>query len=349
MPTTQTSPQEDYAKAVDLLAQRQDEHLAAETAVDELRSRLRSGDDKVTAAMLGKADAEVERTGLLSIAAESALARARAALPLATTFADALAAVLDRAGFPVPSVVVTRGQPNPDPQDWPILTVEPRSEPTENAITGTIDGEAFIRYHKTDLHRVISAKEVESALRSVGWRVDISEQSGGIRVLAAPRQGFAYSSLPLVDPRPVADVERAVHRAFHGAAVEWATAYTGVTDPGQVTDVYATTAGPRPNAMIHRVDVKRTGETAQEGQRLVTFATEVVVSPTSAAGMDSSELAALLPSLGRALVGRLIEQVGVVTEVAHTPQGGSVKTSGSVVRGDMSPRIYRGTLRVVSR
>ena len=69
MPTTQTSPQEDYAKAVDLLAQRQDEHLAAETAVDELRSRLRSGDDKVTAAMLGKADAEVERTGLLSIAA----------------------------------------------------------------------------------------------------------------------------------------------------------------------------------------------------------------------------------------------------------------------------------------
>ena len=71
--------------------------------------------------------------------------------------------------------------------------------------------------------------------------------------------------------------------------------------------------------------------------------------PILANSMDSTELAAYLPSLGRALVGRLIEQVGVVTEVAHTPQGGSVKTSGSVVRGDMSPRIYRGTLTVVSR
>ena len=288
MPTTQTSSQEAYAKAIDLLAQRQDEHLAAETAADGLRVRLRSGDSTVTGAMLIAADAKSERADLLAQAAESALARARAALPLAPTFADALAAALDLAGFPVRAVVVSRGHINPDPEDFPVLTVEPKSEPAENAILGTVSGEAFIRYHKSGLHRVISAKEVETALRAVGWRVDVSEQSGGIRVLAAPRQGFAFSALPLVDPRPVAEVERAVHRALLGAAVEWATAYTGVTDPGQVTDVYATTAGPRPNAMIHRVDVKRTGETAQEGQRLVTFATEVVVSPTSAAGMDSS-------------------------------------------------------------
>lgn len=160
-------------------------------------------------------------------------------------------------------------------------------------------------------------------------------------------QGFAFSDLPLIDPRPVADLERAVHRAFHSAAVEWATAYTGTTEPGQITDPYATTAGPRPNAMIHRVDVKRTGETTHDGQREIIFTTEVVVSPTSAAGMDSTELAAYLPSLGRALVGRLIEQVGVVTEVTPTPQAG--KVSGSVVKGDMGPRTYRGTLVIVSR
>ena len=147
--------------------------------------------------MLGKADAEVERAGLLVAAAESALARARAGLPLAPTFAAAIAAALDRAGFPVSAVVVTKGQPNPDPQDWPILTVEPKSEPTEDSILGTIYGEALIRYHKSDLHRIISAQEVGQALRSVGWRVDVSQQAGGTRVLAAPRQGFEESSRPV--------------------------------------------------------------------------------------------------------------------------------------------------------
>jgi hypothetical protein len=348
---TLTKPEEIYSQAVELVERRQTEALAADSAADDLRARLRSGDSTVTGAMLIAADAKSERADLLAQAAESAFARARAALPLATTFADALAAALDQASFPVPSVVVSKGQPNPDPQDWPLLTVEPKSEPTEDSILGTINGEAFIRYHKTDLHRVISAREVESALRSVGWRVDVSEQSGGIRVLAAPRQSFAFSDLPLVDPRPVPDLERAVKRALHGAAIDWATAYAGTTEPGQVTDVYATTAGPRPNAMIHRVDVKLSSETVHDGQRQITFTTEVVISPTSAAGLDSSELASYLPGLGRSLVNRLIEQVGAVTSVECTsPQSGvAAAVGGTIVRGDLSPRTMRGTLTVVSR
>ncbi len=326
---------------------------AAEVASDDLRSRLRAGDDRVTAAMLGKADAEAERAGLLVAAAEATLARARTALPANPIFADAVAAALARVGFVVPAVVVAKGDPEPESDQWPVLTIEPRGTAGEDPITGTLAGEVHLTHFRSSLHRDITPAEIEAALRKAGWMVHVTASAGGIRVVALPRGSVAYADIPLVDARSQEEVEKAVSIALRGSAIRWARRYVGETEPGQVTSPYATTSSSAPgvNARIHKAEARRIRDVASGNHREQTFALEVEVSPLAAAGVDSQDLVGWLPTVGADLVGVLVETVGVVTSVTCTsPQSGvAAAVGGTIVRGDMSPRVFRGTLTIASR
>lgn len=180
------------------------ERTSAEEAAEELRDRLATGDESISATDLMTADAEVERLSIVLDGAEKTLALAVTRQGFTPDLGHALSDQVSKI-LGVPVSVVTNAPASP-PTDLPAAILIQHKKHRLDVHGGSISGDVVIHYFRTALHLPLSERRLAPLFGAQAhgsmWEQGERTLPGGVIADAVRLSVTTFEAIPTIAGEP---------------------------------------------------------------------------------------------------------------------------------------------------